>query len=266
MKKRNLINLICFLLFFSDLAAKGVIPPSMVKLNDSIFIDKFEITNVDYREFLNWHIKNYGSSSIEYLSLLPDTAVWDAAHRLVYTTLYLRHPAYNNYPVVGITYEQAVKYCEWRTDRVNENFYIKKNGIKPGTDISNLKIPQKFKFRLPNRKEWEEAASFNFAKKIQNKIKSGKLQYFDVYRLAFSDENYFNKTESDITVPVNSYYPNIIGVYNIIGNVAEMIDEKGIAKGGSWIHNFDEVDVTKYFNYTKPERWLGFRCVCEVIN
>jgi formylglycine-generating enzyme required for sulfatase activity len=71
---------------------------------------------------------------------------------------------------------------------------------------------------------------------------------------------------ADITSPVKSYFPNKIGVYNLIGNVAEMISEEGIAKGGSWINKPEEVSVTEDFHYTKPSDWLGFRCVCEKVN
>jgi gliding motility-associated lipoprotein GldJ len=43
-----------------------------------------------------------------------------------YVENYLRHPAYNFYPVVGVSWEQAMRYCSWRTDRVNEQILIDK--------------------------------------------------------------------------------------------------------------------------------------------
>ena len=54
---------------------------------------------------------------------------------------------------------------------------------------------------------------------------------------------------------------NELGVYNLKGNVAEMILEKGVAKGGSWVHTNEETTIEKDFKYTKPQSWLGFRCV-----
>jgi len=50
----------------------------------------------------------------------------------------------------------------------------------------------------------------------------------------------------------------------MIGNVAEIIDEKGIVKGGSWKTEITEVSVEKDFTYDKPQDWLSFRCVCEI--
>ena len=70
----------------------------------------------------------------------------------------------------------------------------------------------------------------------------------------------------DITAPVKSYWPNAAGCYNLIGNVSEMTNQKGIAKGGSWINNPNEITVEKEISYTKPTAWLGFRCVAELKN
>jgi hypothetical protein len=50
----------------------------------------------------------------------------------------------------------------------------------------------------------------------------------------------------------------------MIGNVSEMIAEKGLSKGGSWAHKLGESQIVKNQKYTKPEPWLGFRCVVEV--
>jgi hypothetical protein len=48
----------------------------------------------------------------------------------------------------------------------------------------------------------------------------------------------------------------------MIGNVAEMLAEKGICKGGSFYHALDDCKITGQLTYTQPEPWLGFRCVC----
>jgi hypothetical protein len=66
----------------------------------------------------------------------------------------------------------------------------------------------------------------------------------------------------DVTAPVNSYNKSLFGLYNMLGNVAEMVQEKGI--GGSWRNNLEECRVGKNQEYTKPTAWLGFRCVCVI--
>ena len=71
---------------------------------------------------------------------------------------------------------------------------------------------------------------------------------------------------ADVTAPVKSYWPNNYGIYTIIGNIAEMVQEKGVSKGGSWIHTPEQSNLTKQIIYTKPTSWLGFRCVCEFID
>ena len=68
--------------------------------------------------------------------------------------------------------------------------------------------------------------------------------------------------KSDVTAPVYSYWKNYFGLFNLIGNVAEMVLEKNTSKGGSWIHYAEECRVGKTIPYSKPEAWLGFRCVC----
>ncbi len=57
---------------------------------------------------------------------LPDTLVWrdELDYNEPYINNYLRHPAFNNYPVVGVSWEQANDFCKWRTDRVNEKILI----------------------------------------------------------------------------------------------------------------------------------------------
>ncbi len=114
----------------------------------SFFMDETEVTNKMYTEFLFW-IKNVFPPTDEnykniYTGVIPDTLVW--RNRLGYnetmTNNYLRHPAYADYPVVGVNWIQAVEFSKWRTDRVNENIleregYLKKdNKIKLGSDVT----------------------------------------------------------------------------------------------------------------------------------
>lgn len=92
----------------------------------SFYMDETEVTNLMYLEYLDWLKKVFPPSDENYRRIyegaVPDTLVW--RNRLgfneVMTNNYLRHPAYANYPVVGVSWIQAVEFSNWRTDRVNE--------------------------------------------------------------------------------------------------------------------------------------------------
>ncbi len=99
----------------------------------SFYMDESEVSNIDYREYLFWLRRVYLSNPEKYKSALPDTLVWreELAYNEPYVTNYLRHPAYGNYPVVGVSWKQADAYSKWRTDRVNEKVLIDKGVITP---------------------------------------------------------------------------------------------------------------------------------------
>ena len=92
----------------------------------SFYIDETEVTNLMYMEYLDWLETVFPLSNPDYRQLyegaLPDTLVWrnTLGYMEELTTNYLRHPAYAEYPVVGINWLQAVQFSEWRTNRVNE--------------------------------------------------------------------------------------------------------------------------------------------------
>jgi len=70
---------------------------------------------------------------------------------------------------------------------------------------------------------------------------------------------------AQITTPVNSYKPNEFGLYNVCGNVAEMIMEEGIAVGGSWRCPGWDVRVVSSFSYKKAYIDIGFRPVVSFV-
>lgn len=88
----------------------------------SFYMDETEVRNVDYREYLYWIQRVFTDYPEVYRKALPDTLVWrrPLAYNEPLVENYLRHPAYSDYPVVGVNWLQANDFCAWRTDRVNE--------------------------------------------------------------------------------------------------------------------------------------------------
>ena len=107
----------------------------------TFYMDQTEVSNLHYLEFLYWVKKVFYQTNNQqyqeyYVKQLPDTLVW--RDRLAYNepmvNLYLRHPAYRDYPVVGVSWLQANEYCRWRTDRVNEMLLYKAGVYHLDTD------------------------------------------------------------------------------------------------------------------------------------
>ncbi len=213
-----------------------------------------EVSNKEYREFLEG-VRN----TSYYGDVLPDTLVWRRKNSYgePYIEYYLRHPAYDNYPMVGVSYEQAVAFCEWKEDQLNK------------IDTSRVVI-----VRLPTEEEWEYAASAGGSypiypwegnDMIDKKGKSranfvqGRGDYMGLAGSSLGDN-------ADITAPVKSYKPNKLGLYTMAGNVAEMVAEKGVAKGGSWNDRADDLKIKARQLYDKPSSEIGFRYLVEVVD
>ncbi|GAA4949165.1 gliding motility lipoprotein GldJ [Algibacter agarivorans] len=116
----------------------------------SFYMDETEVTNAMYMEYLDWIKRVYPPSDENFRAIyhgaLPDTLVW--RNRLgfneVMTDNYLRHPGYGEYPVVGVSWIQAVEFANWRTDRVNE-FNLEKSGyLKRDAKIIDVNADQTF--------------------------------------------------------------------------------------------------------------------------
>lgn len=110
----------------------------------SFYMDETEVTNLMYLEYLDWTKKVFPVENENYRKIyegvLPDTLVW--RNRLgfneVMTNNYLRHPAYALYPVVGVSWIQAVEFSKWRTDRVNEIILETEGFTKRGARITDV--------------------------------------------------------------------------------------------------------------------------------
>ncbi len=178
----------------------------------SFYMDETEVRNVDYREYLNWIARVFVDNRAVYRKALPDTLVWRRrlAYNEPYVEYYFRHPAYHQYPVVGVNWLQANDYCLWRTDRVNEKILIEqgyldyspteqKNENNFNTDAYlagqyTVGVKQKKqtldggerdirmedgillpKYRLPTEAEWEYAALSLIGNSVDERIYTRKL-------------------------------------------------------------------------------------------
>jgi len=164
---------------------------------ESFYMDETTVSNLNYRLYLYWIKRTLVSYPEVYRQALPDTLVWRSklAYNEPYVEYYFRHPSFNDYPVVGVSWLQCMNYCQWRTERVNESILIREgilekdpnqkdennfnteaylNGQYEGLVRHNLKSldPNKDerrvqmedgiflpKYRLPTEAEWEFAAS-----------------------------------------------------------------------------------------------------------
>lgn len=106
----------------------------------SFYMDQTEVSNLAYLEYLYWLQRVFLQDYPEvYLNALPDTLVWREvlAYNEPLVENYLRHPAYHDYPVVGVNWVQANDFCLWRTDRVNELMLIKEGILDFDPDQKN---------------------------------------------------------------------------------------------------------------------------------
>ncbi len=105
----------------------------------SFYMDETEVSNQNWKLYVNWLANTYVSYPQVIRDALPDSTVWreELAYNEPLVETYYRHPSYNDYPVVGVSWLQAQRYCEWRTDRVNEMILIERGILNPSPDAKD---------------------------------------------------------------------------------------------------------------------------------
>ena len=205
------------------------------------YMDKHEVSNNKYRQFLDavrggdlalgtpTTQKDPPTFNID--ELLPDTTVWSSSFTHHYgdplMEYYFDHPAFDDYPVVGISWEQANQYCEWRSYHMNAN------------DRSEYDMP---KFRLPSEAEWEYAAKggkdvakYPWGGPYLKNRRGCLMANFKPGRGNYIDDGFA------YTAPVDVFAPNGFGLYNMAGNVAEWVIDAYNPAGSSLTWDLDPV-------------------------
>jgi formylglycine-generating enzyme required for sulfatase activity len=277
------------LLLLSEMCrAQAPAPPNCIAIAPGLFMDQTEITNLNWLEYL--YYLNKDSTPVHYRKALPDSTVWLNYPDTVTMQTYLQHPAYRYFPVIGISYEQAVNYSRWRTAVINHK-------IMTDSSWYHRYGVYRVLFRLPTEEEWMLAAKAGgdqdygtksylqkpvvkggvkkllkhvsapvekkrFRQDLKKYRKHGAEPVFNVLKY-FEPYFYYGHYAP---VSVNESPHTTAGEFrHMIGNVAEMILIKGISKGGSWAQTMEESKISTRQHYSKPAAWLGFRCACELI-
>lgn len=230
----------------------------------SFVIQTTEVSNLEYRTFLFDLLMQ--NRKEEFLRAKPDQKQWSLIVGPENSTMdpleemYFSHPAYNNYPVVNISREGAEMYCKWVLDELR-NY------------ISNEKNQQFNRIRIPSKVEWIYAASaggLDFPYPWTGQfLRNSEGCYLANFKPSV---NGFLEDGGLFTVAVNSYHPNRLGIYNLSGNVAEMVyndihSKSAGTAGGGWMNSAEELKILgpdPYAGITSPHPCIGFRVVMTV--
>ena len=223
-------------LIFLNILAKDKKPfiPNCSDIHEGkVFMSQTETTNFNYLEYLNYQKSRLSES--EYNTLLPDTLVWRSKNQYnePFVEYYFRHPAYREYPIVGLTKTQAQLFCDWLSKVLTVE-----NRKREDSDIDSVLV------RLPTQSEWVFAAQggneyYEYPWKGHDlRMGEGKFQGMMRANFVRGKGDYMGVAGSlndnaDVTAPAKSYWPNDFGLYNCAGNVSEMVADKEVAMGGS---------------------------------
>lgn len=250
-----------------------ILTKNMIKINDTMYASSSEVSNKDYMYFMATLLKHKDfetlnkvkNPGVDWISMLSDDQ-----QKLDENDLFANgHPDSPDMPVVNVSKEAAETYCEWLTESYNGSTHKKK-------------AHNKVIFRLPTEKEWEylaksgkEQSAYAWGGPYVRNAKGcflANLDVSDVDKKPASNENDLfcdsnNPTDQDgglFPVSVKSYIPNDFGLYNMTGNVSEMVKEPGIAKGGSWNTKAGIATIENKETIFGPSPELGFRVIMIV--
>jgi len=252
--------------------AKSILQ-NMAKVNDDLYVCKYEVSNLEYRTFLD-QMRTKNPMLAEDYKI--DSMKWTEGinYGEPMAKYYHMHPAYSNYPVVNIRLEGAKAYCEWLTDQYNSD---PKRKFK------------KVRFYIPTEEEWMNVANAGNKNKMYPwagyylRRKDGQFlcnfRHVGDEHISYDAEKkeYTISPEAKIagslsdrgvfTAAVNSFDAVLpYGIHNMSGNVAEMVNEKGIAKGGSFNSPGFDVRIESKMNYTNASPEIGFRVFMYIDN
>ena len=232
---------------------------------NEFYMSAFEVSNLKYRTFIG-EVSNYMNQE-EIRLLLPDTSKFNIIHPETkpLKKFYYSHQSFNHYPVVNISHYAATKYCEWLQEKIKKE--------NPGYEVS---------VKLPSKDQWIWAAQggrsqamFPWTNYFLHDKKGNKLCHFKsvkdqhVYRSRQTGKPEILDPSSGtnhltFTAIVDSYKKNDFGLYNMCGNVAEMISEPGIGMGGSWNDYGGDVHIKAESGYDVASPMIGFRPVIVI--
>lgn len=275
------------------------IPPSATVIEGrtvttgTFAIARWEVSNAEYNAFLA-HLKAAGDTAL-LRSCAVDTARWAIAAFLEPLAMYYHgHPAYKDYPVVNITHAAATEYCKWITAELNaapgadhrwicrlpsrsEWMMAGQGGfdLEPypwGNTLLNEKAePRCNYFRIgdehlqrigADRSIWKskgDTCRIMYADQLQGWDDLTPRTRQSLKRIVFRDPKH--AAHVDPTYPVRSFEANGYGLFNMSGNVAELVDSANIAVGGSWINTGYDVRLWSTMPNDAPAPWIGFRPV-----
>lgn len=256
--------------------------PNMVRISNNFYADHTEIWNTAYKEYLYWTKTVYGVNSQEYINALPDASVWQFQNKTgIKHDEYFWSPEFDEFPLVGITLEQAKIYSTWRTDRVAEMLMIEKGYLNTNLNANptNVFSIEKYKngeielekeldsffvypnFTIPTIEEWETLSGIN------TEFKYGINSSSDHNKMYMKKGEIFNAHHDFKSVPLKSCkhgIKNIYGLYHTIGNVSELVDDNGITKGGNWKNITKDFDPSQNLKQNIPNCWTGFRNISRL--